>query len=50
MSRFEETMWKKEVIGSVVGYTGALLGGHLCLCRLAERGRRELVLTVSGGI
>ena len=29
--------------------TGTLGGGHVCLCRLEERGRRGLVMTIPGG-
>ena len=29
--------------------TGTLGRGHVCLCRLEEHGRRDLVMTVPGG-
>ena len=47
---------EKEVIGTMLRFAqawgldiGILGGGCVCLCRLEERGRRGLVLTVPGG-
>ena len=39
-----------RVVLLIVLFLVVIVGGHLCLCRLAERGRRELVLTVPGGM
>ena len=47
---------EKEVIGTVLRFArawgldiGILGGGRVCVCRLEERGRRGLVLTVPVG-